>query len=145
MIKEFSEKRNKQRSNQDNSTMFPQLYETVILTSESKEILRSRLSYTPKNESFPFDFIVNEQDVGQGTGRPTSFMKGNNKFLGDDVMVSSLVSLKMQLYAESLVMNTCSNFHFLIGTMTYLGCGLNQYSEGLKDNDNPKFRLKCGF
>ena len=55
--------------------------------------------------SFPFDFLVNERDAGQGTGDPKKFSSG--EFTPDDVMISSLISLQMQLYSESLVINSC--------------------------------------
>ncbi len=107
------------------------LYDTVILTTESKEILESRLRYVPSNESFPYEFVVNEEDVGQGSGNPNAFTRtfGENKFDADDVMISSMVSLKMQLHADSLLLNSCSNFHVLIDAVINENGGCGQVSE----------------
>ena len=149
LVREFAEKRKKQYNiNNDtirgeNSTNDNFVHDTVILTSESKDILQSRLAYIPKNESFPFEFIVNEEDVGQGSGNPNSFASSQNGFTPDDVMISSLVSMKMQIHSESMILNSCSNFHILIGTLVHVGCSRTNYSETLLQNDNPEFRMKC--
>lgn len=135
LIKEFAVKRSKQINNGTEI-----LQDKVLLTSESSQVLKARFDY-PKNDTFPFDFIVNEKDVGQGSGNPRSFNKAN--FKADDVMMSSLVTLKMQLFPDSLVVNYCSNFHNLIGAFVSMGCGYTNYIEGLSQNDNPELRVGC--
>lgn len=110
-----------------------------MLTSEDKKTIQSRLNYT-KNETFPFDFVVNDEDAGQGTGFPGSF--GEN---ADHIMISSLISLKMQLYTESVVVNSCSNFHKLLADLVVNECGNLNYIESYSDNEKPEFRLNCGW
>lgn len=141
LIKEFSAKRSRQYSTEVDGK--PLIHDTVILTSESKQVLQSRLAYSPKNESFPFEFIVNENDVAQGTGNPAS--RKYHMVGADHVMMSSLIAIKMQLYSESFIFNTCSSFHSLMGHFVDSGCGMANYFESLKQNDNPKFRLLCGW
>lgn len=150
LIQDFAMKKSKKRQQQNhihnedkNETVL--LYDRVILTSESKDILNSRFQYTPKNESFPFDFIVNEGDVGQGSGAPRQFTKSD--FTADDVMISSLVSLKLQLYPESLLLNLCSNFHNLIVSFVLMGCGYVDASNivSMKEYDNPDFQINCAW
>jgi hypothetical protein len=140
MIKELAAKRIKMRQNSTESitesTIPP--YDTVMLTSESKEIIEARKAYTPKNESFPFDFIVNDEDVGQGTGNPKFFGR-----TGDEVVLSTMIALKLQLLPDSLVINRCSNHHAMISSFVDKGCGQVNHLEALGDNDNPQFRIQC--
>lgn len=147
VLQEFSIKRSKAIHNAEGDESDELIHNTVILTTESKDILNSRLRYSPKNESFPYEWIVNEEDVGQGSGNPNTFTQtnGENSFDADDVMISSMVSLQMQLYSDALIVNTCSNFHALIQTLVGAGCGRVSYVESMKDNDNPDFRLKCAW
>jgi len=138
VVKEFGARRSAITKDESGS-----VHNKIILTTESKNILESRHGYTAKNGDFPYEFIVNEEDVGQGSGNPNAFTRGS--YTADDVMISSMVSLKLQLHANSLLLNTCSNFHVLIGAMKDAGCGLASYAEVMKDNVNPEFRLKCGW
>ena len=140
---ELVEKRKRQKASDPFSQKYE--YDKIIVTSETKEMITSRLRYMPKNSSFPFDFLVNERDAGQGTGDPKKFSSG--EFTPDDVMISSLISLQMQLYSESLVINSCSNWHKVIAALFRNGCGLARdfYVERLQTNDNPEFRVRCNF
>lgn len=115
------------------------ILDKIILTSEDKNIMSARLAYEPKNETFPYEFIVNDEDIGQGTGLPRAFKKGT----GDEIMLASLISMKMQLYSESLLLNHCSNFHKLIMDLALHNCGKVKYMEVLKTHDNPDYRIKC--
>ena len=62
-------------------------------------------------------------------------------------MLSSLVAIKLQMLSESTVLNLCSSFHKMIYGMLEVGGSRSKqnYVEGLKDNDNPKFRMKCSW
>jgi hypothetical protein len=143
MIKEFATKRIKMRQNSTESaieSMIPP-YDTVILSSESKEIIEARKAYIPKNESFPFDFIINDEDVGQGSGNPKSFSVD----AADDILLSTMIALKLQLLPDALVINSCSNHHSMIQSFAACGCGNVNYVETLLENDNPKYRLKCSW
>ncbi len=119
-------------------------YDTIVLSSDSKEMTEARLNYT-KNESFPFRFVVNNEDVHQGHGKPAKY---NTKlFTADQVMISTMVVFKMQLLPDTLIYNSCSNFHKVIAGIYDSGCGMAQkpYPQALKENDNPSFRMKCGW
>ena len=140
---ELVEKRKRQKASDPFSQKYE--YDKIVVTSETKEMIMSRLRYMPKNSSFPFDFLVNERDAGQGTGDPKKFSSG--EFTPDDVMISSLISLQLQLYPESLVINSCSNWHKVIEALYVNGCGLARdfYLESLQNNDNKEFRVGCNW
>ena len=116
----------------------------IILTSESMEILQARHRYNA-DESFPFTLIANNNDVAQGTGNPIEYKKMARNVTADDIMLSTMSSLSMQLMATWTVGNCCSNFHKLIMEFLSRGCGAAQknYFECLQDNENPEFRLCC--
>ena len=63
----------------------------------------------------------------------------------DDVMLSTMTSLKMQLMTESTVGNCCSNFHKVMLEFLQNGCGAakRNHFECLQDNENPEFRVCC--
>ncbi|GFH56979.1 hypothetical protein CTEN210_13456 [Chaetoceros tenuissimus] len=133
-----------------NSHATTNMYDTIVLTSEARDILDARFNYT-KNESFLFRFIVNEEDVTQGVGNPRHF-KGIDRFNetkkwgADEVLLSSLVTVKMQMLPETLVINGCSNFHrnvlwhFRRMGFTKLK---NVHTETLIMNQDPKYRMTC--
>ncbi len=134
MIKDFLVKRTNALHEQgDNSTTI----DKIILTSEEKKVVEGRLLY-PKSETFPYEFIINNEDIGQGTGDPKHF-----KGAADEIMLSSLISIRMQLRSESLLLNHCSNFHKLIMDFAVHNCGVQKYMETLVENDNPDYHLKC--
>ena len=132
LAKEMAVKRVKQRGASNVSQIH---YDTIVLSSESKDVLEARHNCT-SNSSFPFRFVTNDQDAGQGHGKPKRF---KNR---DHVMVSTMAALKMQLMPDTLILNSCSNFHkLMLGFIE--GCGMQQYVENLLNNDNKKFRLQC--
>jgi hypothetical protein len=141
MIQEFATKRIQMRQNSTESTTESTIppYDTVILSSESKEIIEARKAYTPKNESFPFDFIINDEDVGQGSGHPKQW----KAYTIDDILLSTMIALKLQLLPDALVINSCSNHHRMIQSFAEKGCGQVNYIEPLHQNDNPRFRMQC--
>lgn len=114
-------------------------YKKIMLTSEDKKMIEARLAFSSKNDTFPFDFIINEDDAGQGTGLPGAFKADT----ADHIMISSLVSMKMQLQTDIMAVNSCSNFHKLLIDLAMHGCGAHSYFEEYKSNPNPKFQLKC--
>lgn len=109
----------------------------IVLTSEDNAVMKARLSF-PRNESFPFDFITNDNDITQSTGNPKFYHSR-----ADDIMLNSFVALKMQLNTESLSVNSCSNFHKIMLDQAIHDCGVQNYCEQYQDNVNPKYRLKC--
>ena len=114
---------------------------SIILTSESREIIESRNEYET-SVSFPFRFVVNENDAFQGTGYPKEYLRSESSL--DDIMLSTMISLKMQLYTIATAGNCCSNFHKLMETFQGRGCGVrNQEFTCLQDFENPEFRICC--
>jgi len=118
---------------------------TVILTSESKEMLEARHRYNV-DKKIPFTLIANDKDVAQGTGNPKDYDKMSLwNVTADDIMLSTLSSLNMQLMAATTVGNCCSNFHKLMEGLLIRGCGAAQrnHFECLQDNKNPDYRVCC--
>ena len=140
---ELVEKRKRQKASDPFSQKYE--YDKIVVTSETKEMIMSRLRYMPKNSSFPFDFLVNERDAGQGTGDPKTRIWLTTG--ADNIMISSLISLQLQLYPESLAYNSCSNWHKVIASLFRNGCGLARdfYLESLQNNDNKEFRVGCNW
>jgi hypothetical protein len=88
------------------------------------------------------DIIINPNDVLQGHGRP-KWYEGN----ADAIMISSLSVLKLQLQANVMLLNGCSNFHLLLLEMMKAGCGADpnyfQELETLNEIQDPKYRICC--
>jgi len=116
------------------------MYNTIVLSSESKSVTNARFNYT-QNSTSPYTFIVNDEDIGQGNGRPRQ-----HKSLGmsDQVMISTLSAFKMQMMPETLIVNMCSNSHKMMH-MFYFGCGRKEdgYIEDMNNNDNEMFAYTC--
>jgi len=147
MAQEMTLKRTKQRQNTTGPTYTGKItnssinmYNTIVLSSDSKSILNARFNYT-KNETFPYNIIANDDDVGQSDGKPRKHMY---RGITDQVMIATLASFKMQLMPETLILNTCSNSHRMM-QMFYMGCGRNEvgYMAYQKDNDNKMLRVLC--
>ena len=136
VAEEMGAKRRNQTSN---------IYDTIVLTSDSRDMVEPRLNYTSTHPNathpdFPFRFIINENDTMQGHGKP-----GRYRSEADEIMVSTLAAMKMQMLAETVVTNSCSNFHKVMGGFIGMGCGMAKepYNEGLQQNENPQLRMKC--
>ena len=141
------------RQNQTSNT-----YDTILLTSESKSIMHARFNHTNSKQlldhtnnmtmTFPFRrFVVNEEDTLQGHGSPRHYSNNTSVFSADDVMISTMIAMKMQLLPETIIPNYCSNFHKVFGGFHKLGCGManHPYLEWLQDNDDPSMRMDCGW
>lgn len=100
------------------TTVTPPSRGTLIMTTEDESMFQQRLLYNASN-GFPLDFIVNEQDVMQGTGSTRSY--GTD---ADNIMISSMIAIQMQLYASHVYGNCCSNFHLVLFDFVREGCGL---------------------
>lgn len=141
---EMSVKRSKELYNGSSTNLIQDggnPYKFIVLTSDSKGMTEQRFHYE-RNSSFNFDFVVNADDIGQGHGKPKQY---SDK---DTVMVDTFAALKLQLTPETLIVNSCSNFHKLMASF-YVGCGgggkNGGHLETLLENDNPKFRMKCSW
>jgi hypothetical protein len=106
---------------------------SIILTTEDNTIFQRRLAYN-SSTGFALDFVVNEKDTFQGTGDTRAFKKD-----ADAIMISSLVSIRMQMYAGKKVYgNCCSNFHNLIFDFLLSGCGMAKEATCLQETKDYK-------
>jgi hypothetical protein len=114
---------------------------TILLTSEDAKVLPLRLKYT-QNLSFPLDIWVNHGDVQPDSGVPKMFRHN-----ADDIMVSSLTAIQIQLQASYIVANCCSNFHSLLRTLVNEGCGRDPRVkfDCLDQSENLKYRICCAW
>jgi hypothetical protein len=126
----------------------------VIVTSESGNVVRDKVAFESNQtmvQSLPFSlrFVMNEDDVLQGTGLPRNFHIRSNQsgtpYSEDDIMLSAVTSLKVQLMAKYTIGNCCSNFHLLLFDFLRDGCGAATESihRCLQENENPEFRVCC--
>ena len=76
------------------------LYDTIILTTEDKAIKTAYNNFKVQNATFPFKIIMNEQDPMQGHGSSMHF-RGKT----EEVLISSLVAVRLQLFADTVVIN----------------------------------------
>jgi hypothetical protein len=114
---------------------------TILLTSEDENVLPRRMPFA-KNNSFPFDFLVNDNDVQPGNGLPRTYLDR-----ADAIMISSLTAIKIQLQASVLVGNCCSNLHSMLFDFVRDGCGADPdiEFECLDRSEDERFRICCGW
>ncbi|KAL3917106.1 MAG: hypothetical protein SGILL_004867 [Bacillariaceae sp.] len=122
------------------STVSPRL----VITTEDPNVFRKSVAYR-NNTRFPFDIVLNENDNLQGTGKPTR----GESFDGNATMVSSLVSLAMQLVPGTVYGNCCSNWHKVMHLLVDAGLSAMPHpnfvclNEAPMAFDNPKYRICC--
>ena len=147
-------------------SQFHSLKPSIILTSESSSMHKAQEDFVNhRNHSLLFHFIKNEFDLQQGSGNPSNFWDDPQSVVTslsvqkpqekqrnhtttttmDDIMLSSISSLQVQLHARYTVGNCCSNFHSLLFDFIKGGCGVNHdhVAECLQDNELPEFRICC--
>ena len=117
---------------------------TILISTEDPTIHEIASNQTNK---YPFRILLNQNDSLQGSGRPSDF--GGR---GDEVMLSSLTALKLQLSSDFVVTNCCSNFHTLLMDLLFIGCG-RRVTTGRKkrlhggmciqEHTNPRYRICC--
>lgn len=128
----------------------------IIVTTESQSILQEQTAFASsmaRNKDFPRPkFIVNHRDVAQDTGYVESIVhnpakKNQSAFQADDIMLSAMSSLRLQLMTRITLGNCCSNFHLLLKDLLYEGCGSSDQNafKCLQDHPNPNFRLCCSW
>lgn len=98
LMKEMSRKRTNIRSDANEAESI--LYDTIILTTEDRNVIEEYKNFTLKNESFPFGVVINKDDIMQGAGDPKKF-KGNQ----EKVMISSLVAVKLHMFSDTVIIN----------------------------------------
>jgi hypothetical protein len=121
---------------------------SIIVTSEAPAMREAQEKFE-KHGLLPFNFrfVNNDHDHSQGTGNPIRMgeMVTNKTVTMDEIMLSAISSLKIQLHARYTIGNCCSNFHLLMFDFLRDGCGASrdQLSECMQDNEDPEFRLCC--
>ena len=110
---------------------------SLIMTTEDEDVFRERVLYNATS-GFPLDFIVNENDSLQGSGNVKVF--GLN---ADEIMLSSLIAIRMQLNAGRVFGNCCSNFHMMLFDFVREGCGLT--SEAICLQETEDYKVCCSW
>jgi hypothetical protein len=110
---------------------------SLIMTTEDEEVFRKRVQYN-ETVGFPLDFIVNEKDSLQGSGNVRVFGQD-----ADDIMLSSLVALRMQLHSGHIFGNCCSNFHLMLFDLVHEGCGLTTQATCLQETKD--YNICCAW
>ena len=113
----------------------------VILTTEDESILKASKAYQARAD-FPFEFLTNDQDVLQGTGAPKHYQDK-----ADQIMLTTIVALKMQLHGRIVYGNCCSNFHLMLFDMLREGCGVHRSPilSCLQEHPDRRFNICCGW
>jgi hypothetical protein len=113
----------------------------VILTTEDEAILKASKAYQARAD-FPFEFLTNDQDVLQGTGAPKHYQDK-----ADQIMLTTIVALKMQLHGRIVYGNCCSNFHLMLFDMLREGCGVHRSPilSCLQEHPDRRFNICCGW
>lgn len=130
----------------------------IVVTSESREILRQHQRYASdvrnSNQSLANPrFIWNHRDVAQDTGYLEEVLISSgdsaNAFnsTADEMMLSALSSLRVQLQTGVALGNCCSNFHLLIKDLLDQGCGATDTShfQCLQDHEDPAYHICCSW
>lgn len=89
----------------------------LILTTEDPSIFNKSLPFQ-QNASFPFEFLVNDEDNMQGSGFPKDF-----RDQGENTIVSTMTALQLHLTPSQVYLNCCSNFHAVIRNLISAQCG----------------------
>jgi hypothetical protein len=113
---------------------------SIVLTSEAASMMTHRHNYSTSSQ-FPFRFVVNVDDVTQGTGTPRRY-RAKDAYL---VMLSTMAAMKMQLMPKYSVVNCCSSFHQVILDLLRSGCGAVKSPDFrcLQETDDPRFHVCC--
>eukprot|EP00977_Amphora_coffeiformis_P004963 scaffold1058_cov163-Amphora_coffeaeformis.AAC.3 len=118
----------------------------ILITTESTSVSKDVLAFSGRNSSAPwqtlqFKFLQNTFDIQQDTG--LMGIRPNKSKTLEQIMLSSLSSLRAQLSNRLLMLNCCSNFHYLMHMMAESGCGQRWDTEAICLRDHPvdDFRL----
>lgn len=123
----------------------------IILTTEDESVMNDMHKFESTTRSsfdyFSHRFITNKKDVLQGTGLANDFEKSSRNITADQVMLSSVAALKLQLSAKYTIGNCCSNFHNLLFDFVRDCCGAAPDSTAtcLQEMDEPEFRVCCSW
>ena len=135
---------------------------SLIVTTEDKSLLDDmlHLNASSRHGISMFHLAHNPYDVAQGTGSVkqvhhrhhrynSSHNNNSSNYSLDEIMVSALSSLKLQLIPRFTMANCCSNFHLLLRDLLSAGCGasypVHNTFQCLQDHPNTDHRLCCAW
>jgi hypothetical protein len=141
LFEEYMELVAQQRNKYHGTNSSPTISD-LVLSSESSSIMATRHRWVKNQSSFPFRFVVNADDIQQGSGAPRKY--GNGAY---DVMLSSIAVLKLQLLSKHLVGNCCSSFHQMLMDIVKTGCGVppSPTFHCMQELEDTKFHLCCSW
>jgi hypothetical protein len=152
--KYLADARSKDIPNSSNTVNSTEYTTKIILTSESSDVLEAQRVFQEKSSrhhknltAFSFKFVTNAFDVLQNTGNPSKMMS-TSESSKEEIILSSLASLKMQFYAKYSVGNCCSNHHLLLFDFLTEGCGASEsdhVANCMQDHKDERFRICCGW
>jgi hypothetical protein len=116
---------------------------SVIVTTESQSIRREQQAYNAS--PLGSRIVINHRDVTQDTGYLEK--ESSTGVQADDVMLSVMSSLKLQLMTRVTLGNCCSNFHVMLKDLLFEGCGSTTTNtfQCLQDHANPRYRVCCAW
>lgn len=116
-----------------------------VITTESRTIQRELEEY----HALPAGsrFVLNRRDVIPDTGFFAEPAVNSTSTPADDIILSAMTSLKLQLMTRLTIGNCCSNFHVLMKDLLDEGCGMlsDAKFQCLQDHSNENFRLCCSW
>jgi hypothetical protein len=113
---------------------------SVIITTEASDIARKSREISNNRDFKNFSIVMNDGDILQDSGRPRS---SSYRSQASEVMISSMVALKLQLHSKIMVGNCCSNFHLVLFDLANNGCGLSESTQCLQETSNPNYHVCC--
>jgi hypothetical protein len=129
------------------------LFSSVVITTESQQVIHEQARYTLElkidikdRSTFPLHFITNPFDVAQDTGYFGGTISKSH-YSANQIMLSSMSSMQLQLHARFTLGNCCSNFHLLLKDLISVGCGSHPFQsfQCLQDHPNPAYRICCSW
>jgi hypothetical protein len=131
----------------------PQSDPTIIFTTESSDTVREQQKFVNDTElqsryPYHFNFLTNDLDNRPDTGS----MKGSQRLFqgeknADNILLSSIATMKFQMLARVSVGNCCSNFHILLSDFLTSGCGYAYKNDFvcMQDTDDISLMVCCGW
>lgn len=114
--------------------------DTIILTSEDPQYLQNRTTYEDR-----WRFVLNNYDISPGVGGPGEVFKKN--FTKDEIFLSFMSTLHLQMRGKYLILNCGSNYHTILRQLVDYGdCGVHRYPIVIcMDDQYGKFNLCHSF
>lgn len=122
----------------------------IIITTESKKIREEmELFQHNKNMEVAPRLLVNYLDITQNTGYFEPLSSNDTRKIDetDEVILSAMSSLKVQLLPKLTLGNCCSSFHLMLKDILSEGCGAHpdHVFQCLQAHENPRYRTCCSW